>query len=188
MDKATRVAALIAAEATAYTADDTDGLMAMSEDTLTALEASAAAPAEPIAPVAPVVPVVDPVAGDDAEDDDDPAAAAPLDAEAWMAAAPDDIRAEFEELRAAKMARHDALVVQLVGAQKVHDEPALSAMSVRELENILALINIPDASAPVDFSGLGMPRAATASEGEDERPEPAPDLATAIAKRQPSIN
>lgn len=196
MDRAAQVAALIAAEGNEFTDKDSDGLMAMSDAAISYLETADEGDAgEGDAGDGDAGDAGGDDAGDGdrkaAKDDDDAEGddagkAEPTEAqrrEAWLADAPDDIRIEFEEMRAAKAERKAAIVTQLVAhEQDVYDKAALEAMSLADLENVAKMAQL-EAIEPVDYSGLGTPRAATQKgEDQDSDIEPAPSLVTAIEK------
>jgi len=201
MDKAQRIAALIANERTTFTAADEAGLVAMSDATLTALEESAvkepetpvepqaAAPADPVAPAAaapaaPAVPAVPATPADPAAPvaPAEPKPDEPMTAAEWLAAAPPEIRAPLQRELTREAAARTLLVEELTTAQDVHTAEELGAMNIEELQKVQRLCNIGKPVGdvtPVDF-GFGPPRASQAK-GEDNSIDPAPSLRVAVA-------
>ncbi len=187
MDKAQRIAALIASEHTPYTEEDRGGLEALCDETLTAIEVLNVAPTEdpkpeptpepepapaPVAPQEPVVPVEGPK--------DEPIVAQSI--EDYLKVAPVEIRDMYEREQTQIAERKNALVAVLVAAQDHFDEAALKEKTIPELEDIVALTATelpPEAAA--DYSGIPTPR--TLDRGaSDEIPAP-PSLMVASSER-----
>ena len=195
MDKAQRIAALIANKKSAFGEADQAALEAMSDATLEVLEASAAeveepkvepapepqaaAPAEPVAPAAPAAPATpaaEPVAAPAAEP---VAAEAAKTDEELIAALPASLRSMIDRQQAQDAEQHAAYVALLDGAQDVFDKAQLEAKTIDQLKEIAALSK----ATPVlvaDYSGIGTPRA---TERADEVPDP-PDQIAAIKAAQ----
>jgi len=95
-------------------------------------------------------------------------------AEQWFAEAPEEVRAMVSRYQTEEKARHAALVSTLKGAQKVYSEERLAAMTVPQLEEVAALVNVAPPAAPVSFIGQGLPdprgAAATAEPTAPPRP------------------
>lgn len=177
MDKAQHVTALIENEHSPFTEADQAALEAMSDDSLTALEASATdkpapdpvpdpAPAHSTAP-APVAPVEE--REEEPEEPEEPVQAESVDDWLTRSGAPPEVRDVWQERQAAEADRKETLVGLLKAAQKHYDEDALKKMSIVELEGLAAVSSaeVP----PADFSGIAMPRSLDRSD-EGTAPEP----------------
>jgi hypothetical protein len=171
MDKATRIAALIACDRTPFTESDRAGLELLSIESLESLEAPAEEPV--VEPVTPAVeePVEEPVqaaAGEPAE----------LSDEEWMSKAPAKIRAALQRQLDAEAAEHALHVTALEAAQDVYDREALEAKTIEELKDLTKLCTAAGkVEAQPDFSGKGLPR--QSSVAKDEVPAP-PSLTAGI--------
>jgi hypothetical protein len=101
------------------------------------------------------------------------AAAAPkeLSEEEFMKAAPAPLRTMLQRHKDADAKAHAALVTSLKTAQKVHNEDALKAKTLEQLEEIAALLQMP----PVDYSLRAVPRAAEATTDGEYKSQPPPD-------------
>jgi hypothetical protein len=121
-------------------------------------------------------------AGDREQPDDQRnAAGRQLSEQEWLAAAPPEVRRNFERMRAAETARKATLVTELKTAQAEYTEAELQAMDVEQLERIarIARLAVPEP----DFSGRGTPRAAATADDPVRNPPKAYDLA--LAARNP---
>lgn len=157
----------------------------LEEDVLRELDAAAAATvetsvAEPVPSAAITTPAVTPptaVAKDEEEDTAAAAATVEIPAEEYEA---------LQSLAKREMARtkkaHAALVGKLKTAQKRFNEAALKAMSLSQLEDFAALLNLDVAEEPTlrDYSGRGL----ASTSIEDDTVPPPPSLRDAIMARR----
>lgn len=185
MDKAQRIAALIANTETPYTAADTAALEAMSDGTLTALEAAAVetpTPAAPAAPAAPPAPAETPVV-DEEETPIEPVEAEAKTDEELIQELPATLRSMIRRQQAEDGAKKTTLIALLSKGQEVFTEAQLGEKSIEQLEEIAALAKVM--SAPTaDYSGLGTPRVA-----ETGAIPSAPDMNAAIrTAREKTVN
>ncbi len=163
MDKKTRIAALMASKHSPV--KEEAALNALSDEGLKGLETlvKSAEDAETAAAATPAKTTTEPTAAAAA-----PAAVAPT-REQILAALPADMRSALERAEKAEQTRKTDLVTALSGAQKRHTEAALKAMSLVQLEDIAALLDLEAPAAPVDYSAA-RPRAA--AEGGEVEPPP----------------
>jgi hypothetical protein len=137
--KETRVKALVGSEHCAIKTEA--ALMAMSEAELTALEASVK------------------TATDAAQATARAAQGAPAQTdEQWLKTAPASVRSLVESAQKREDTERTRLVAAIGKQTKVYTEAELKAMSVEQLTKLAAASGV-EAEA-VDFSGMGMPRAA----------------------------
>lgn len=162
--KAERIAALIADKQQPFTDEDRTALEALTDAQLTTLEGQKRC--ERITALiagtfpAPAKEVVKEV----------PRA---LTAAEFEAAMPADIRALVERAKASDAARKTELVTKLTVCQKLHNEEALKAMDLADLESMAALVQ--SVAPTVDFSAAGTRHASA-----DNDVAPPPDLRAAL--------
>lgn len=99
---------------------------------------------------------------------------AELTEEEAIAQLPASLRGMLAKYQAEEKRRHASLVSRLKDKQNVHDEAALRAMSVDELQNVARLLRLDE---PVDFSAA---RIEGASANDDDQVPGPPDLTEAI--------
>lgn len=141
--KQTRIAALVASSHCEIKTEA--ALMAMSEAELTALEARVKTATDEAAAAAATAAAARAAS----------TTATPTEEE-WMRTAPASVRTLVETARKKETAQKTTLVTQLKAAQKIYSEADLNAMTIEQLEKVAALANIE----PVDYGGMGFPRAA----------------------------
>ena len=168
MDKKARVAAIIASGKTCFTSASAAALEALPEDELKALEAHVKVLSETPAPTPEPEPAVTPAP--------EPAADAPVEEtpeqkDAAFYSRNPEVKEILEGHRAAQSAKRTSLTTRLLAAQKVYSEAELKAMSVASLEKLATAI----IKEPVDFTGVGAPRAAGANDDAGAVPPP-PDM------------
>lgn len=91
------------------------------------------------------------------------AAAKPMTEEQWMAAAPKPIRAAFERMQQQETERKTELVTALRTAQSAFTEAELTAMEIPFLEKLARAAGVQEKP---DYSGRGIPRAASGAGGQ----------------------
>jgi hypothetical protein len=104
----------------------------------------------------------------------------PVTEEEYLKNAPDSIRTLVAEKKAADAKQKAELITVLKGAQDEFKEDELKKMDVKELARFARAIKVSEPE--VDFSGLGMSRAAS-SGSDDVYANPPDGYATALAKK-----
>lgn len=185
--KAERIAALIADAANGWTEETRPFLETCTDDQLTTLETKVIVAAQNPAPKPPASPSPTPSSPSPSPSpapspqppshvvDPEPVTLASL-----IAAAPPDVRNAFASLTAAAATKKAASIATLKGTGrcKFSDEQ-LNAMDQTALDSMVELVG---AAAPVNYAGLGMPRAAGAN-GNDNTPPPAPPLTALLGNK-----
>jgi hypothetical protein len=106
----------------------------------------------------------------------------PLTEEEYLAKAPESIRTLVAEKKASDAKQKAELITVLKGAQDEFKEPELQKMSVAELARFARAIKVDEPAMPVDFSGLGVTRAASAG-SDDVYGTPPDGYAIALSKK-----
>jgi hypothetical protein len=103
----------------------------------------------------------------------------------WLKEAPAPVRSMFENYRASELVRRTTLVGRLKTAQKSYTEQELQNMPLVDLEKIAVLAGVESPTQQMDrvrdFSGLGMPRAASSNDDAPDPPERLTDRIRAAA-------
>lgn len=105
-----------------------------------------------------------------------------FDEDEWLKTAPKSLQAMVASKREADATRKDVLVSSLKAASSRLSEEQLKAKSLEDLEVLAAFAKVDEPAA--DFSGRGMPRAA--SDAKDVYLNPPDPYALAIAARNKS--
>lgn len=169
MTKEQRIAALLASKKNAF-ARETHGafLETLTDDQLTALEAADAAATEPAppAPAAPPAPT---------------APSAPVSAEAYIAAAPAEVREVLQRGLAAAKQQKQAVIAKIKTSQRnPFTDAQLESKSLEELTQLASFAGVELEAAPIDFSGQGAPRSAASVKETEEGPAEPMSVADAL--------
>jgi hypothetical protein len=158
--KAARVKALMAKPKSPFKKEDEAGLLTLSDEALTCMEAHAEDPEPEPEPEPKPEPKPEEVKVE---------APKVLSEDDYLAQAPDSIKEIVENHKKVQATKRVTLISGLKAAQGTYSEDELKAMSVDQLEKLDTLVK---AQAPKkDFSGAGAPRAA-ASEDDNKAPKP----------------
>lgn len=200
MDKATRIAALMACEHN--TVKDKAILEALSDQQLDALEAfnktRAAMVADPKAALADLVTAPRTAAAETTTTPTETPAAKPeeksattetapvteVSEEEFLKTAPESIRQLVADRKAQDTAEKTDLVTSLKDAQSEYSEEELQAMDLKSIRRLAAVVNVPKR----DFSGRGVPRDASAAKADDVFLNPPDPYAAALEARRKAGN
>lgn len=106
----------------------------------------------------------------------------PLTEEEYLAQAPESIRTLVTRQKAADAAAKTKLVAALKSSQKEFTEEELNVMPVDQLERLSRVAQVSVEDEGVDFSGLGLPRAAESTD-DDVYTNPPDGYKLALAAR-----
>lgn len=169
--KLARAKAIVASGKTCFKEASVKVLASLPEDELKALEDHVEKESEPVAEEE--TPVETPVETPKETSEPKEASRKPLTEDEYLAQAPESVRAIVAQHKAREASRRTE-IVKLIGASShkdVYTKQELESKSLEELEKLAKIVGA--ASASVDNSGRGLPRAVSST--ADERPK-TPDI------------